>query len=50
MEVGQYFQVLKGGKMGRLNDEYELMEEIGKGSYSTCRRCVHRATRNVDSI
>ena len=25
--------------------EYELCEEIGRGSYSICRRCVHRGTR-----
>ena len=28
-----------------LFQEYELCEEIGRGSYSVCRRCVHRGTR-----
>ncbi|EDV20515.1 uncharacterized protein TRIADDRAFT_60987 [Trichoplax adhaerens] len=25
-------------------DEYELKEEIGKGSFSLCRRCIHKVT------
>ncbi|XKL62061.1 hypothetical protein PGB90_001894 [Kerria lacca] len=28
-----------------VTDEYELFNEIGKGSYSVCRLCVHRVTR-----
>jgi len=38
-------QVMKGGKSGRLLDEYEVLEDIGKGSYSTCKRCVHKSTK-----
>jgi hypothetical protein len=26
-------------------DEYEILGELGKGSYSVCRLCVHRVTR-----
>ncbi|KRY81616.1 Ribosomal protein S6 kinase 2 alpha [Trichinella pseudospiralis] len=26
-------------------DEYELMEELGKGSYSVCRRCWHKVLK-----
>ena len=37
--------MLKNGKSGNLHDEYDVLEEIGKGSYSTCKRCVHRASR-----
>lgn len=37
-------QVLKG-KMGNLLEEYEILEEIGRGSYSVCKRCIHRATK-----
>ena len=25
--------------------EYELKEELGRGSYSVCRRCIHRSTK-----
>ena len=25
--------------------EYEIKEEIGRGSYSVCRRCIHRTTK-----
>ena len=32
-------------KTGNFVQEYELLEQIGHGSYSVCRRCVHRATR-----
>ena len=34
------------GKTGSFAQEYELLEEIGQGSYSVCRRCVHRSTRS----
>ena len=33
------------GKTGNFLQEYELCEEIGQGSYSVCRRCIHKATR-----
>lgn len=26
-------------------DEYELKHEIGRGSYSSCRLCIHKTTR-----
>lgn len=32
-------------KANSILDEYELREEIGRGSYSVCRKCVHRSTR-----
>ncbi|KAB7501438.1 Ribosomal protein S6 kinase 2 alpha [Armadillidium nasatum] len=28
-----------------IQDEYEMLEEIGRGSFSICRKCVHRATQ-----
>ena len=37
--------MLKNVKTGNLRDEYDVLEEIGKGAYSTCKRCVHRASR-----
>ena len=27
------------------HDEYEEKEEIGIGSYSVCKRCIHKATK-----
>merc|ERR1719270_3267027 len=33
------------GKTGSFAQEYELLVEIGQGSYSVCRRCIHRSTR-----
>jgi len=35
----------KNHKTGVFAQEYEVCEEIGRGSYSVCRRCVHRGTR-----
>ena len=35
----------KPHKTGVFGQEYELCEEIGRGSYSICRRCVHRSTK-----
>ena len=39
------FQRLSGVKPTSVCDEYDLCEEIGRGSYSICKRCVHKATR-----
>ena len=33
------------GKTGNFLQEYELCEEIGQGSYSVCKRCIHKASR-----
>ncbi|XP_034248847.1 ribosomal protein S6 kinase 2 beta-like isoform X4 [Thrips palmi] len=32
-------------KRSSVTDEYELREEIGRGSFSICRLCVHRTSR-----
>lgn len=32
-------------KPNSITDEYELREDIGVGSYSVCRHCIHKATR-----
>ena len=32
-------------KTSRISLEYELKEEMGRGSYSVCRRCIHRNTK-----
>ena len=47
--VGSSRQIKSGrknnNKTGNFVQEYEMMEQIGHGSYSVCRRCVHRGTR-----
>jgi ribosomal protein S6 kinase alpha-1/2/3/6 len=32
-------------KQNKLTDEYEVEEQIGTGSFSICRRCVHKVSR-----
>ncbi len=32
------------GVKRNVNDDYEILKEIGTGSYSVCRLAVHRAT------
>ena len=47
--VGSSRQIKSGrknnNKTGNFVQEYEMLEQIGHGSYSVCRRCVHRGTR-----
>ena len=42
--IASFFQGLVV-KTTRINLEYEFKEEIGKGSYSVCHRCIHRSTK-----
>ncbi|KAF6205264.1 hypothetical protein GE061_019433 [Apolygus lucorum] len=37
-------------KANSINEEYELREEIGRGSYSVCRLAIHRMTRNEVAV
>ena len=37
-------------KPNSIHDEYDLYEEVGRGSYSVCRRCVHKATRQEYAV
>lgn len=37
-------------KPNAVSDEYELKEEIGRGSYSICRLCVHRPTKTEYAV
>jgi serine/threonine protein kinase len=32
-------------KPNKLTDEYDVEEQIGSGSFSVCRRCVHKVSR-----
>ncbi|KAK8723333.1 hypothetical protein OTU49_011662, partial [Cherax quadricarinatus] len=41
---------LSGVKANSIHDEYDLSEEVGRGSYSICRRCVHRVTRQEYAV
>ncbi|KRX57309.1 Ribosomal protein S6 kinase 2 alpha, partial [Trichinella sp. T9] len=36
---------IREAKPMAIYDEYELMEELGKGSYSVCRRCWHKVLK-----
>nr|KAG5691731.1 hypothetical protein BaRGS_010234 [Batillaria attramentaria] len=35
---------LPGVKVSHFTDDYEMKEDIGIGSYSVCKRCVHKAS------
>ena len=37
-------------KPNNISDEYELLEVIGRGSFSVCRRCLHRSTRTEYAV
>lgn len=37
-------------KPNNISDEYELLEVIGRGSFSVCRRCLHRTTRTEYAV
>ncbi|XP_037081808.1 ribosomal protein S6 kinase 2 beta-like [Pollicipes pollicipes] len=37
-------------KPNNISDEYELLEVIGRGSFSVCRRCMHRTTRTEYAV
>jgi len=32
-------------RTSKFQDDYEMKEEIAKGAYATCRRCVHKSSR-----
>lgn len=38
-----FLQQLHGNNMN-FTDGYELKEDIGAGSYSVCKRCIHKTT------
>jgi p90 ribosomal S6 kinase len=40
----QVLTSIPGVKTKPFTEEYDLKEELGSGSYSVCRRCVHKAT------
>ncbi|KAH3739391.1 ribosomal protein S6 kinase alpha-1-like isoform X2 [Dreissena polymorpha] len=41
---------LPGVKTSAFIDEYELKEDLGIGSYSVCKRCVHRQNGNSYAV
>lgn len=36
---------IPGVKPGVFSDEYSLMQELGRGSFSVCKLCEHKTTR-----
>lgn len=41
---------VKNARKTSIFEEYELKEEIGLGSYSVCKRCVHKATQQEYAV
>lgn len=39
------FQNFYAAKLNLITDDYEIYEELGTGSFSVCKRCLHKATR-----
>lgn len=39
-----FFQKQINGNAAQFGEAYELKEDIGVGSYSVCKRCIHTAT------
>jgi p90 ribosomal S6 kinase len=39
------FQNFYAAKLNSIAEDYEILEEIGIGSYSVCKKCLHKATR-----
>jgi len=37
-------------KLNSIADDYDILEEIGTGSYSVCKRCLHKATRSEYAV
>ena len=49
MEVNALHHIFQGipanVKTFPITREYEMLEEIGEGSFSVCRRCIHKTNR-----
>ena len=41
---------LPGVKKKPFTDDYEIKEDIGVGSYSVCKRCLHKATNHEYAV
>lgn len=40
-----FYNLQLAGVKRNITDEYDVLREIGRGSYSVCRLCVHKTTR-----
>lgn len=41
---------IPGSKPVPFNEEYNLMQELGRGTFSVCRLCEHKATRKQFAV
>lgn len=37
-------------KLNSIGDDYDILEEIGTGSYSVCKKCVHKGTHTEFAV
>lgn len=37
-------------KLNCISEDYDILEEIGTGSYSVCKRCVHKSSRTEYAV
>lgn len=37
--------MIPGARRSKIEDEYEFKEELGKGTFSICKRCTHKRTQ-----
>lgn len=45
-----FSQDIPGMKPGNFHDEYNVMQELGRGTFSVCRLCEHKATRKQYAV
>lgn len=48
--VHPYSNEIPGVKSGAFHDEYQLMQELGRGTFSVCRLCEHKMTRKQYAV
>lgn len=49
-KVSPFNQDIPGVKPGVFQDEYHVMQELGRGTFSVCRLCEHKATRKQYAV
>lgn len=49
-KVSPFNQDIPGVKPGVFQDEYNVMHELGRGTFSVCRLCEHKATRKQYAV
>lgn len=48
--ISPYTNEMPGLNPGAFQDEYQLLRELGRGTFSVCRLCEHRATRKQYAV